>query len=150
MSPQNRAEQVIIAQYLKSDCFLSLFLVIKHVKRTNISPEINRSAPKMSLNMLYYQERAQKAVGFWKLCSFDSFCSILMAHLAIFWKYNMFKDTLLVVFGCDLLISGEIFALKHVVLPIKCPKCRHILNIVQFWPILLNSDGLFGHFFLEI
>ena len=36
----------------------------------------------------------------------------------------MFKDTFLVVFGCDLLISGEIFALKHVVLLIKCPEMQ--------------------------
>ena len=41
----------------------------------------------------YYQERVQKAVGFWILCSFDPFCSIPRARLAIFWKYNMFKET---------------------------------------------------------
>ena len=84
MSLWNRAEQVIIAQYLKSDSFLSHFLVIKHVKRTNISPEINRSAPK------------------------------------------------------------SVF--EHVILPRKGSKSCRILKIVQFWLILLNSDGSFGHF----
>ena len=77
------------------------------------------------------------------------FWSIQSACLAIFGKYNMFQDTFCGVFGGDILNSGEIFVLKHVILPRKGPKCSQILNIVQFWPVLLSSEGLFGHF-LEI
>ena len=38
---------------------------------------------------------------------------------------------------------------KCFLLPRKDPKTSHILNIVQFWPALVNSKGSFGHF-LEI
>ena len=37
--------------------------------------------------------------------------------------------------------------LKLVIFQRKCPKIHHILKIVQFWSILLNSEGLLGHFF---
>ena len=49
MNSQNWAKQVKTAQYSKSNCFLSPFLVVNHVKRTNISPEINRSPSKKFL-----------------------------------------------------------------------------------------------------
>ena len=55
----------------------------------------NKHRQKVSLNMLYYQEMAQRAIEFSKLCKFDPFCSIPRARLAIFWKYDMFEDTFL-------------------------------------------------------
>ena len=39
--------------------------------------------------------------------------------------------------------------IEHVVLSRNGPKSNRIFEIVQIWPILLNSEGSFGHF-LEI
>ena len=96
----------------------------------------------MSLNMFYYQERSRKAVDL-KYCAVFTHSAQFRGFIwPFFLKYNMSKFT----FWGELLISWEIFVLKHAVLPRKGPKCSWILNIVQFGPILLNSDGLFGHF----
>ena len=40
--------------------------------------------------------------------------------------------------------------LSHVILQRNGPKSTQILNILQFWSILLNSVDSFSHFFLEI
>ena len=98
--------------------------------------------------LLYYLERAQKAVKFWILCSLNPFCSNLRACLALFVKYNLIKHTFCRFWGWTM-ISGEIFVLTDVVFPCKGPKSSQIKNIVLFWPILLKLECLFGHF-LEI
>ena len=94
------------------------------------------------------KKRLKKQSDF-KYCAIMT-CSALFRGLISFFYGNITcSRKFLVVCGCNLLISGEIFVLKHVVLPKKDPKSSQILNILQFWPVLLNFDGLFGHF-LEI
>ena len=63
----------------------------------------------LSKNMLHYQKKAQKSSGFWILCSFDTFCSILRAraHWAIFWNIICLR-TFIGGFRGDLWISKEI------------------------------------------
>ena len=78
----------------------------------------------MSLDMLCYQESAQKAVRFWILYSFDLFCWILMARLAIFCKWNMCNDTF---WGVMLLI----FIFLEIFLPMTC--C-----IIKKWPKIFH------------
>ena len=82
--------------------------------------------------MLYYQEMAQRAIEFSKLCKFDPFCSIPRARLAIFWKYDMFEDIFFGLFKAYLLTSRDIFVFKHILLPGNGPKSSQILNTVQF------------------
>ena len=91
------------------------------------------------------KKRLKKQSDF-KYCAIMT-CSALFRRLISFFYGNITcSRKFLVVCGCNLLIFGEIFVLKHVILPIKGPKSSRILNILQFWPVLLNFDGLFGHF----
>ena len=113
--------------------------------RTNLSRNQKITPCKWSSNILYNIEMAQNGVKFWILSSFEQHCSILWVRLAIF-KNKTCMRTLFGFFGGDLLTYEEIFALKQVLLPRKGPKSNQILNTVQFWPILLNSKGSFGHF----
>ena len=56
----------------------------------------------LSLNMLFYQQRAQKAVIFWILCCFHLLCSIPRACLAIFLDIKHIKWHILGCFGVDI------------------------------------------------
>ena len=110
--------------------------------RTLFGGDILISGEKYVFKHVLLSRKVQKSSWFKILCSFHPFCPIQRVHLAFFWNITC----LCLLFGGELLISWEIFVLKHAVLPRKGPKCSWILNIVQFGPILLNSDGLFGHF----
>ena len=77
---------------------ITKYRVLQVCKKSKIKYFIlkwNKHRQKVSLNMLYYQEMAQRAIEFSKLCKFDPFCSIPRARLAISWKYDMFEDTFL-------------------------------------------------------
>ena len=125
-------------------------------KRYVWSPKLNilfwnetNTAKKVSSNISYFQEMAQRAIDFSILCKFDPVCSIPRARMAISWKYDMLEDTFL---GFSRLIYWYLeicLSLNTILLPGNGPKSSQILNTVQFWPILPDSNCLLSRF-LEI
>ena len=83
------------------------------------------------------------------------YCSVL-THFAQFqgliWPFFGNITCLRKLFGGfrdNLLILGMMFVFQHVALTRNGSKRSQILNIVQFWPVLLKSESSYGHF-LEI
>jgi len=72
----------------------------------------------------------------WELCRIGQICTIFQIQL--------FLDPFKTKNSLQIKRLQLISVLKHVILPRKGPKSSQILNIVPFWPILLNCEDLLG------
>ena len=83
------------------------------------------------------------------------YCSVLThsaSFLGLVWSFFGNITCLRELFGDfrgNLLISGVMLVFQHIALTRNFSKRSQILNIVQFWPVLLKSECSYGHF-LEI
>ena len=110
-------------------------MVIKRVLGQISHKKLKDDHQKVSFHILYYKERAQKAVRFRILCSFDPFCSILWTRSTIFWKFNLSKIPFWVVLGVNFWFLDKYLSLnmlfyqqraqKAVIFWILC--CFHLL-----------------------
>ena len=72
----------------------------------------------------------------WELCRIGQICTIF--------KIQLFLDPFKTKNSLQIKRLQLISVLKHVILPRKGPKSSQILNIVPFWPILLNCEDSLG------